>query len=77
MNVPEHFKKLFQSKDLTMNQKMMTLMAFMPEIPYNAETAKMWEDGENVGKDIKRLVDEGKIRLDGFDSDFILKVTEF
>jgi hypothetical protein len=74
-NFPPYIKQLFQNRDLTMNQKMVTLMAFMPEIPYSTETAQIWEDGEKVGREIKELIGKGKIRLDGFDKDFKIKVS--
>lgn len=70
-NFPPHIKQLFQNRDLTMNQKMVTLMAFMPDIP-NMPPAENYED---LGTTIKSLVDEGKIRLDGFDKDFKIRVS--
>ena len=32
-SLPPYIKQLFQNKELTMNQKMVTLMAFMPGCP--------------------------------------------
>ena len=55
-----------------MNQKMVTLMAFMPDIP-NMPPA---ENCDELGTTIKDLIKKGKIRLDGFDKDFKLKITE-
>ena len=69
-NLPPYIKQLFQNRDLTMNQKMVTLMAFMPDVPGmpNMETHL------ELGMKIKRLVDEGKIRLGKFDKNFNLSI---
>jgi len=53
-----------------MNQKMVTLMAFMPEIPGIPKVSEHLE----LGMKIKRLVDEGKIRLGKFDKNFNLSI---
>ena len=75
MNVdsfPPHIKKLFENRDLTMNQKMVTLMAFMPDVP---GMLKM-DDHLELGMKIKRLVDEGKIHLGKFDKNFNLSISK-
>ena len=54
-----------------MNQKMVTLMAFMPDVPGMPEM----DDHLELGMKIKELIQKGKIRLDGFDKDFKLKVS--
>ena len=69
-NFPPYIKQLFQNRDLTMNQKMVTLMAFMPDVP-NMPVA---ENYDGLGNSIKDLIKKGKIRIDGFDKDFKLKV---
>jgi len=69
-NFPPHIKQLFQNRDLTMNQKMVTLMAFMPNLPGVPEA----EDHDDLGMKIKKLVDDGKIRLGKFDKNFKLEV---
>lgn len=69
-NFPPHVQKLFQNRDMTMNQKMVTLMAFMPEIPGVPKV----DDHIELGMKIKRLVNEGKIRLGKFDKNFILSI---
>jgi hypothetical protein len=69
-NLPPYIKQLFQNRDLTMNQKMVTLMAFMPDVPGMLEM----EDHLELGMKIKRLVDEGKIRLGKFDKNFNLSI---
>ena len=69
-NFPPHIKQLFQNRDLTTNQKMATLAAFMPDIPGIPEP----DDHRDLGMKIKRLAEEGKIRLGKFDKNFILEV---
>lgn len=69
-NFPPHVQKLFQNRDMTMNQKMVTLMAFMPGIPGIPKVSEHLE----LGMKIKRLVDEGKIRLGKFDKNFNLSI---
>jgi hypothetical protein len=70
-NFPPYIKQLFKNRDLTMNQKMVTLMAFMPDVPGMPEM----DDHLELGMKIKELIQKGKIRLDGFDKDFKLKVS--
>ena len=53
-----------------MNQKMVTLMAFMPDVPGMPQM----NDHLELGMKIKRLVDEGKIRLGKFDKNFNLSI---
>ena len=71
-NFPPYIKQLFKNRDLTMNQKMVTLMAFMPDVPGMPEM----DDHLELGMKIKELIQKGKIRLDGFDKDFKLKVRQ-
>jgi hypothetical protein len=70
-NFPPYIKQLFKNRDLTMNQKMVTLMAFMPDVPGMPEM----DDHLELGMKIKELIQKGKIRLDGFDKDFKIKVS--
>jgi len=53
-----------------MNQKMVTLMAFMPDVPGEYKL----DDHLDTGMKIKKLVDDGKIRLGKFDKNFTLEV---
>jgi hypothetical protein len=69
-SLPSHIKQLFQNKDMTMNQKIATLAAFMPDQP---DVPKV-DHNHELGMKIKRLVEEGKIRLGKFDKKFILEV---
>ena len=69
-SLPSYVKQLFQNKELTMNQKMVTLMAFMPDVPGEYKLG----DHLETGMKIKKLVDDGKIRLGKFDKNFTLEV---
>lgn len=69
-SLPPYIKQLFQNKELTMNQKMVTLMAFMPDVPGEYKLG----DHLETGMKIKKLVDDGKIRLGKFDKNFTLEV---
>jgi hypothetical protein len=53
-----------------MNQKMVTLMAFMPDLPGVPKA----EDHNELGMKIKKLIDDGKIRLGKFDKNFKLDI---
>ena len=69
-SLPPYIKQLFQNKELTMNQKMVTLMAFMPDVPGEYKLG----DHLETGMKIKKLVDDGNIRLGKFDKNFTLEV---
>ena len=69
-SLPSHIKQLIQNKEMTMNQKMATLAAFMPDQP---DIPKV-DHNHELGMTIKRLVGEGKIRLGKFDKKFNLVV---
>ena len=49
---------------------MATLAAFMPNVPGMPEP----EDHSALGMKIKHLVEEGKIRLDGIDKNWNIKI---
>jgi len=70
-NIPENVKHILRNKDLTLQQKMTAFMAFMPNLPGDGK-----EDLE-IGESIKKLVDDGKIKLGKFDKDFRLDVQCF
>ena len=69
-NFPPHIKQLFQNRELTTNQKIATLAAFMPDIPGTPAP----DDHRELGMKIKHLAEEGKIRLGKFDKNFILEI---
>lgn len=70
-NFPPHIKKLFKNRDMTMNQKVVTMMAFLPDVIPNVLRV---DEHLELGMKIKRLVDEGKIRLGKFDKNFNLSI---
>tara|TARA_B100000405_G_scaffold13214_1_gene11171 strand:- start:822 stop:1061 length:240 start_codon:yes stop_codon:yes gene_type:complete len=74
--IPTHILQVLQSRELSMPQKMMAFTMLMPNIPADPKHEVMYNQNIDVGYTIKRLVDEKKIRLDGFDKDFKLKITE-
>lgn len=71
-NIPENVKLILRNKELTMSQKMVAFMAFMPSLPENS--SKCYVDNLKLGAQIKYLIDEGKITLKGFDDNFTLKI---
>jgi hypothetical protein len=70
-NFPPHIKKLFKNRDMTMNQKVVTMMAFLPDVIPNVLRV---DEHLELGMKIKRLVDEGKICLGKFDENFNLSI---
>jgi len=74
--IPTHILQVLQSRELSMPQKIMAFTMLMPNIPADPKHEDVYNQNIDVGYTIKRLVDEKKIRLDGFDKDFKLKVTE-
>ena len=73
-NIPESMKRVMGDKSLTMNQKMVTFMAFMPSLPNDPKVEQYCNDNLKVGIEIKRLVNENKIRIGKFDKNFILQI---
>lgn len=71
-NIPPHVKALMNDRSLSMNQKLVSFMMVMdpkilPDNPINGEF-------HELGKDIKRLIDDNKIKITGFDNNFNIKV---
>ena len=74
--IPTHILQVLQNRELSMPQKIMAFTMLMPNIPADPKHEVMYNQNLDFGYTIKRLVDEKKIRLDGFDKDFKLKITE-
>jgi hypothetical protein len=74
--IPTHILQVIQSRELSMPQKIMAFTMLMPNIPADPKHEDVYNQNIDLGYTIKRLVDEKKIRLDGFDKDFKLKITE-
>jgi hypothetical protein len=74
--LPKNLLSVLQDKDLSMSQKMMAFNMFIPNLPAPPEHDKAYDEFLEIGRTIKRLVKGGKIRIDGLDKDFKLKITE-
>lgn len=72
--IPENIKHMLRNKEMTMSQKMVAFMAHMPGLPDN--DPKFYIDNLAIGRTIKDLIDDKKIRLDGFNDAFKLQVTQ-
>jgi len=72
--IPKNILGILQDKELSMAQKMVAFNMFIPNLPASSEHDKAYDDNLEVGRKIKRLVDEGKIRIEGFGKKFKLEV---
>ena len=71
--LPKDLLGILQNKELSMAQKMVAFNMFIPNLPATPEHDQAYDDNIEVGRKIKRLVDEGKISLK-FDKNFKLEV---
>lgn len=74
-NIPKNVLHILQDKELPTAKKMVAFNMLMPNLPASPEHNKAYDDNLEVGRKIKRLVDEGKISIGGFDENFKLDVT--
>lgn len=72
--IPKSVQKMIGSGELTMDQKLIGFMMFMPKVPENAMVAKIVAHNLELGEEIKKLVDDNKITIGKFDKNFILDV---
>jgi hypothetical protein len=72
--LPKNLLGILQDKELSMAQKMVAFNMFIPNLPASPEHDKAYDDNLEVGRKIKRLVDEGKIRISGFGKNFKLEI---
>ena len=72
--LPKNLLGILQDKELSMAQKMVAFNMFIPNLPATPEHDKAYDDNLEVGRKIKRLVDEGKISINGLDKDFKLNI---
>jgi len=72
--LPKNLLSILQSKELSMPQKMVAFNMFIPNLPATPEHDQAYDDNLEVGRKIKRLVDEGKISINGLDKDFKLNI---
>lgn len=71
-SIPENVKRILNDRQLSMSQKLVAFMAFMPNLPEN--NSEVYQQNLDVGVTIKKLIDEKKISLGKFDSNFILNI---
>ena len=72
--LPKNLLGILQDKELSMAQKMVAFNMFIPGLPATPEHDQAYDDNLEVGRKIKRLVDEGKISINGLDKDFKLNI---
>jgi hypothetical protein len=75
-NIPVHIRRIIQDRELSMAQKMVAFMAFMPSLPADPKNDQVWEDNMKVGEIIKKMIDEGKLSLNGFDEHARLRIVQ-
>ncbi len=75
-NIPNHVKRILQDKELSMEKKMQAFMAFMPKLPGDPKNDQVWEDNEKVGETIKKMIDEGKLSINGLDERARLRIVQ-
>jgi hypothetical protein len=75
-NIPVHIRRIIQDRELSMAQKMVAFMAFMPSLPADPKNDQVWEDNMKVGETIKKMIDEGKLSLNGFDERARLRIVQ-
>ena len=66
-NIPVHIRRIIQDRELSMAQKMVAFMAFMPSLPADPKNDQVWEDNEKLGEQILQLVKDGKLKIKGLD----------
>ena len=72
--IPRDILHVLQSPELPMAKKMMAFNMLMPNLPADPKHTQAYDDNLEVGRKIKRLVDEGNISIDGLDKDFKLNI---
>ena len=72
--LPKNLLSVLQDKELPMAKKMMAFNMLMPNLPADPKHTQAYNDNLEVGNTIKRLVDEGKISINGLDKDFKLNI---
>ena len=75
-NIPVHIRRIIQDRELSMAQKMVAFMAFMPSLPADPKNDQVWKDNMKVGETIKKMIDEGKLSLNGFDEHARLRIVQ-
>lgn len=73
-SIPENVKRILNDRQLSMSQKVVAFMAFMPNLPQN--NSEVYQQNIDLGVEIKKLIDDKKISLGKFDSDFKLDIQQ-
>jgi len=73
-SIPENVKRILNDRQLSMSQKVVAFMAFMPNLPQN--NSEVYQQNIDLGVEIKKLIDDKKISLGKFDSDFNLDIQQ-
>jgi hypothetical protein len=74
--IPKNLLGILQDKELSMAQKMVAFNMFIPNLPADPKHTDAYNENLKVGVTIKRLMDEGKIRLK-FDKNFKLDIIQY
>ena len=72
--LPKDILHVLQDRELSMSKKMMAFNMLIPNLPADPKHTHAYDDNLEVGRKIKRLVDEGNISIDGLDKDFKLNI---
>jgi len=73
--LPKDILRVLQDKELPMAKKMMAFNMLIPNLPADPKHENMYNQNiDKIGYPIKRLVDEGKISINGVDKDFKLNI---
>lgn len=75
-HIPIDILRVLQDKRLSMPQKMMAFNMLIPNLPADQKHTDAYNSNLEIGEKIKKLIDDGKIRIDGFDSNFMLKISK-
>ena len=73
-SIPENVKRILNDRQLSMSQKVVAFMAFMPNLPQN--NSEVYQQNLDLGVEIKKLIEDKKISLGKFDSDFKLHIQQ-
>jgi len=75
-NIPEDLKRMMNDKTLSFQQKMVSFMLFMDPkiIPDNPQKTEDEKKNYKIGEDIKNLIKKDKIKINGFDTEFNIKI---
>lgn len=74
--IPKDILKVLTDKQLSIPQKMMAFNLLMPGLDPEPKHAQAYLDNLEVGNTIKRMIEEGKLSIHGFDSNFRLRTSE-